>query len=208
MVTFYFRVNILWLHLYGNHIFTNILRHYFNGHIIHHLYNLLNYCPIFLLFCSDHQWGIKHFCLWVLVYIPEYFLDSQNCWVKVNDHNLVICCCVTHWSQNEQLNLLSFMILWVEWSELGGSCLEFHTVKCRLGLESGGGFSRLDIQQGFLTRVSDVLVLLHHVASLQWSGLDSFHDTQGSKRREGKLSVPSRPGPGAGTMSLLPYSTV
>lgn len=70
---------------------------------------------------------------------------------------------------------LSFRHLWVEGFEPGSSCLGFHTVKWRLGLESLGDCTRLDIQQGFLMRESDVSMLLHRVACpVKWSGLDLF----------------------------------
>lgn len=85
---------------------------------------------------------------------------------------------------------LSFRSLWVEWFEPGSSCLEFHTLKWRLGLESLEDFTRLDIQQSFLMCESNVAMLLHKVACpVKWSGLDLFVPLGGPRggRRSGQF---------------------
>ena len=102
---------------------------------------------------------------------------------------------------------LSFRSLWVEWFEPGSSCLGFHAVKWRLGLESLGDFTRLDIQQSFLMCESNVCTLLHHVACpVKWSGLDLFVPL-GVPEVGGEVVSSFKARALAGTMSFLPFSS-
>lgn len=105
------------------------------------------------------------------------------------------------------LIFLSFRSLWVEWFEPGSCCLGFHAVKWRLGLESLGDFTRLDIQQSFLMCESNVSTLLHHMACpVKWSGLDLFVPL-GVPEVGGEAVSSFKARALAGTMSFLPFSS-